>query len=620
MLRFKKLLLITTIIFFVGFIPLEFAHGDILEDIAETMGNAIVHAMALAVGAIAGILQTVAANILSFALSDQFISHSGANSSLVQDGWGIVRNFANAALVIGLVIIAINIILGKEEGKAKESLIVFIIAALLINFTPLICGFIIDAVNLLGRSFIGEGVGGDIFQKMNTYMEAAKEVENPIQAFANVIFVFYFSVLTFVIYLLYALLFVVRAIFLWILIIASPIAVATRVFPKSNIIRKFFPNILYWDDWIETFLQWTLMIVPAGLFIYLSNFAMKSVVGGTIVAADGNILQQLVTALFSYIIPIVILYIGFLLTIIAGGSIASPIGNMGKKAFGAIKGATINTAKKAGTWTKEGATGMIGSLPTSFNNSKASGAGNLKSAGSAIRKSFNFQSREVGRGNIDSLKNKVVGFGKRTKDVTHFGKDQDYQSRSLKAEEVLTKTPEEYFKGGSESEVQAEVQIAKQRISSAESRGDTETAKKLKKGLVSAAVNNDKLGDQDIEKLFKDFNMKMDEFVNKMSPADALKNLNATALKRNEILKNLSDHQSKNILLKGSTNQKSNVFDFIINDQSGKSNSIRSMITQNITKEDRKYIEDLDKRSTGILSENEKNKRKKIYEDASNRI
>ena len=542
MLRFKKLLLITTIIFFVGFIPLEFAHGDILEDIAETMGNAIVHAMALAVGAIAGILQTVAANILSFALSDQFISHSGANSSLVQDGWGIVRNFANAALVIGLVIIAINIILGKEEGKAKESLIVFIIAALLINFTPLICGFIIDAVNLLGRSFIGEGVGGDIFQKMNTYMEAAKEVENPIQAFANVIFVFYFSVLTFVIYLLYALLFVVRAIFLWILIIASPIAVATRVFPKSNIIRKFFPNILYWDDWIETFLQWTLMIVPAGLFIYLSNFAMKSVVGGTIVAADGNILQQLVTALFSYIIPIVILYIGFLLTIIAGGSIAAPIGNMGKKAFGATKGAVVGTAKKAAPWLKEGTAGLGGALlgvGESFKNNKESGAGNFRS----VIRSFNSQSREVGRGKVQGL---ISGWGKK--------ENKDYKSRSAANEERLINDPEKYLEGNNSAEVKNEVKIAEQRIKAAETNKDKKKAEQLKNSLASSVLSNNHLKDEDAEKIFNDIGLPIEDFASK-----APENISPKAFERKFFVEALPPAKAKTIFSRGSSEQKSSM-------------------------------------------------------------
>ena len=564
MLKLKKLLLIATIIFFVGFIPLDFTSGEGALDIAaEAFSKAIVDSAAIIIGLIAGIIQTTAANILNFVLSDQFIGQSGANSSLVQNAWGMVRNFANAALVIGLVIIAINIILGKEEGKAKESLMVFIIAALLINFTPLICGFIIDMANLLGRSLIGGEIGGDIFEKIPQYINDAQKVGDPFQALANILFVFLFSVITFEAYLLYALLFVVRAVVLWILIIASPIAVATRVFPKSNIIRKFFPNILYWDDWIEMFLQWTMMIVPASFFIYLSNFAMKSVISAPINTGDGNILQQLITALFSYVIPIVILYVGFLLTIISGGSIAAPIGNMGKKAFGAAKGAVIGTAKTAGTWTKEGLTGYAGAALNAthggkFKKYREDGLGIRDS----LKKSLNWEAREEGRADWENTKEKYSKFKENIKKSAHWGAGQDYQSRSLESEETLMKNPGEYL-NGSASDVQAKVQMAEQRAKAAEARGDTNLAKNIRKNLMLAAVNNDKLSNDDIKNLSARLNINMNDFVRKMSPADALKNLNASALAKNEILRNLSASQHKNIYLKGDTNQKAAVVDYL---------------------------------------------------------
>jgi len=619
MLRFKKLLLIITIIFFVGFIPLDFTSGEGALDIAaEAFSKAIVDSAAIIIGLIAGIIQTTAANILNFVLSDQFIGQSGANSSLVQNAWGMVRNFANAALVIGLVIIAINIILGKEEGKAKESLMVFIIAALLINFTPLICGFIIDMANLLGRSLIGGEIGGDIFEKIPQYINDAQKVGDPFQALANILFVFLFSVMTFVVYLLYALLFVVRAVVLWILIIASPIAVATRVFPKSNIIRKFFPNILYWDDWIEMFLQWTMMIVPASFFIYLSNFAMKSVISAPINTGDGNILQQLITALFSYVIPIVILYVGFLLTIIAGGSIAAPIGNMGKKVFGAakgaVKGAVIGTAKTAGTWTKEGLTGYAGAALNAthggrFKKYREDGLGIRDS----LKKSLNWEAREEGRADWENTKEKYSKIKENIKEGAHWGAGQDYQSRSLETEEVLTKTPEEYLnvKGGSESEVRAKVQMAVQRAMAAEARGDIKKAKDIKKALITAAVNNDKLSNDDIKNLSARLNINMNDFVRKMSPADALKNLNASALAKNEILRNLSASQHKNIYLKGDINQKAAVVDYLggVNlksfDPTKEGNMIKNLRESKlaIMLEQDKFENDLHKRRVEIFNE-----------------
>ncbi len=314
-------------------------------------------------GSLAIILLHLGQSTLSFVLDPGFIK-SGATditlgsptyNAVVAIGWGIVRNLANAALIIGLVIIAISIILGVQESQARKLLINFILIALLINFTPVICGFFIDASNIIMNSFLTGGINGGYV----TALETAKNTlistgtnTNWDSELVGTISLLAFSLVGFVIYMLYALLFAARYVILWILVIASPIAFATKVFPQSKYIRKVFPSILYWDDWWESFIQWCVIGIPAGLFIYLSNMTMV----GLIKQIPPN--TGPLDSLFYFIIPLIFLVVGFFITISAGGQVAGLLG-LGAIAGGiwsATGGRIIGGAKAGGEWVAGGAT------------------------------------------------------------------------------------------------------------------------------------------------------------------------------------------------------------------------------------------------------------------------
>ncbi|HPM39189.1 MAG TPA: hypothetical protein PLF97_02385, partial [Candidatus Pacearchaeota archaeon] len=320
----------------------------------------VINALCSIVGAIGNAIINLGRFMLSYVLSPEFIDATGTNNPVVQEGWKMIRSLANAALIIGLVIIAINIILGKEEEQAKKTLVNFVIVALLINFTPLICGFIIDGANILAKGFIGDGISN------SSIPINSANTKNITEAIIVCFLFLIFAVISFVVYILYAMLFAARAIILWILIIFSPIALATKVFPKSNAIRKFFPSILYWDDWYEMFLQWAILIIPAGIFIKLSNKSMEAIATTSFNDSGQEIISYTMTFMGNMIIPIALLLVGFMVTISSGGEVAAPIGALGKKAWAATAGAAGGYAigkakagvKATGTWAKEGAIGM----------------------------------------------------------------------------------------------------------------------------------------------------------------------------------------------------------------------------------------------------------------------
>ncbi|MDD5098397.1 MAG: hypothetical protein PHD31_01610 [Candidatus Pacebacteria bacterium] len=285
------------------------------------------------INALAISLLSVGTMLLSVVIApDSWFSLWGYTTTnpIIGVGWPILRNLANAALIIGLIIIAINIILGNNEEKAKKSLIDFIIIALLINFTPAICAFLIDSANILMNSFLTGGINNTFTQQISASFAEIKNLDQWSQLL-NSIFLLVFSLIAFAIYCLYAILFVARHVVLWILVIVSPVAFATKVFPQSKYINSFFPSIMHWDDWLSQFIQWCVIGIPAGLFIYLSNKVITSMP-----AIDPN--SDILIILIANIVPIIFLVVGFFITISSGeaalNKLSPQLTSMGQKALG----------------------------------------------------------------------------------------------------------------------------------------------------------------------------------------------------------------------------------------------------------------------------------------------
>lgn len=334
------------------FLPLmASAAPDILGGIVNALGinlddmaNSILSAFFGLIASLVAGIPAAALSFLNWVAGPDFLQISMTNSglslgdprynTLVGTGWEITRNLANVALIFGLVVIAINIILGSQEVQAKKSLINFVLIAILINFTPVICGLIIDASNSLTYYFMQEGVRGDL---VNFLKQSIQENHN-MDSVALIVF-FFFGIFSAVIYLLYALLFAARYIILWILIILSPIAFASKVFPKSRYITKVFPSFCYWDEWWDQFIQWNVIGIPAGFFIYLSNVAMVELTAGGVFADSSGI--SVFGQLFSYAMPFIFMVIGFFTTMSSGGAVGAKISGVAKNIGGKAKTAIV---------------------------------------------------------------------------------------------------------------------------------------------------------------------------------------------------------------------------------------------------------------------------------------
>ena len=222
---------------------------------------------------------------------------------VVDIGWTFTRDFVNMLFILILVFIGLATILKLREYEAKKLLPKLIIIALLINFTPVIVGFIVDMGNILTNFFIQKTGGGietwnflgaiwDRFLKPPDLLDPTQTgylwlIWTYTDGFIDVMgvlagIIVYAAVVT--AFLLWAswiyfwvmLTFFLRIVELWILMILCPIAFFSQVLPPSKTVKMFFPSILHWDKWWEEFLQWVVVGIPLGFFLYLSNWIMQN--------------------------------------------------------------------------------------------------------------------------------------------------------------------------------------------------------------------------------------------------------------------------------------------------------------------------------------------------------
>jgi len=307
------------------------------------------------IGAAMTLLTTISLALLKYGLdflnwtaSGDFIQGNmmtSMDNPVIAAGWGAMRNIANILLIFGLVVIAISIMVGYEENKAKKLLVKFVITALLINFTPVLCGVLIDIANIIMAAFLKGGISSKM---ASTLEEASKST-----SLDDLGVVFVITIITFVsffIYILYGLLFMVRYIWLWMLIVLSPVALATRVFPENEYIHYILPELCQWKEWRAAFLQWTFIGVPAAFSIYLSETMLAAIVANpTLVTSSPSGVLAGTSLVFSMIVPMAVLVTGFLMTVSKGGWAGSKIKGVWGGATSRIKNfAKDQTVDRAG--------------------------------------------------------------------------------------------------------------------------------------------------------------------------------------------------------------------------------------------------------------------------------
>lgn len=190
----------------------------------------------------------------------------------VRQQWGNLLNVANAILIIAFLVVIYSTATstgGLSNYDVKKLLPRIIIFAMAINLSYYICMALVDLSNILGHGIFGlflGGKAGDAPQLVDRAKETAQvispgvEVITTVAIVAILIFLVGPPIIIALLTILFAL--VVRSMALMILVIISPVAIASYLFNSQGLSKGF---TMWRDNYIKLLLVYPLfMLVWAG--------------------------------------------------------------------------------------------------------------------------------------------------------------------------------------------------------------------------------------------------------------------------------------------------------------------------------------------------------------------
>ena len=236
---------------------------------------------------LAGIINNIAAVVgkLMLLIIEMIIvpilGYNGFSSADIVDlGWSLVRDVVNMAVVVILIVLAMQTIIGYHKANWTQQLPRLFIGVILVNFSRTICGVLIDISQVVMFTFVNAIIdiaAGNFAQMLgisqfgefsNEFIDKINDSGTGIEAYAYLgsaylqlaLYLAIFGVI-----LLMALMYIWRIVLLWLLIIMSPIA-----FFLNGLGDMFKASSSYYGKWWEKFSGALIMGPLLTFFLWLS--------------------------------------------------------------------------------------------------------------------------------------------------------------------------------------------------------------------------------------------------------------------------------------------------------------------------------------------------------------
>lgn len=302
----------------------------------------------------------LSAQILDISVNLPQLMGGFTTSPIVIIGWPIIRDLANMFFALILLVISFATILRIETYGMKQVLWRLVVAALLINFSLVIAGVIIDGSNVLTNFFIRgnftlqSGEKADIsaaiyngLKLQNLYNTDIKnvadqsstpigggdaKVNSQLKILLNILLGSVFMIVTSFVLFAAAILFIIRMIALWILLIFAPLAWLAMILPATRSL---------WSKWWHEFTKWIIFAPVYAFFIYLTvavinkNILAKTLEQGQAAYTDNGLaitsfLGSNIGFVANYIILIIFMLAGLIFARQSGIAGANTVTSMGK--------------------------------------------------------------------------------------------------------------------------------------------------------------------------------------------------------------------------------------------------------------------------------------------------
>jgi len=349
--------------------------GNALKETGKTVGNIVSYPLVQIIGWILFLIYLFLGKLFAFfgGLMDAVLAiQNFTGVAMVNLGWSIVRDLCNMFFIVIMIIIAFSTVLRIESYGIKKLLWKLIIVALLINFSLLICGALIDASQILMSSFIVSGEKMSLTLAKGAFMHQIFDKEWGITSYGWDILVkmlFGVAILFFAcsIFAAISMLLVIRIVAIWLLCIFAPLAWAAHILPgTSSFAKKWWTTFLKYLAYGPTvafglFLT-TLLINSGGIEkqVQISEASLSGLTG--ISGWLGGLALPLLNNIFIIVMLYIVLIVARYLGISGASAVTGWATNVGKWGGRAVAGGANRWAARGGKLSLAG--GRVGKWMT----------------------------------------------------------------------------------------------------------------------------------------------------------------------------------------------------------------------------------------------------------------
>jgi hypothetical protein len=315
----------------------------------EKIAQAIVGLFLVGILNIAQAILNLGIIFFNWSLNGIVVSYTDPGKNpVISAGWTLIRDITNIAFILGLVYIGLATALRFANFDVKKAFPWFLIMALLVNFTPVICGIVVDVANLIMNFFLG---GPGNWEILNSVYDNQKGLilqyltgEANWVLYGKIAILAVFGFVGGLIFLLFGLLFFVRYFAIWILVILSPLAFFAFIFPQT---KRWF------NTWLNQLIQWSFIGAIAGFFLYLAQYTL--LLAQTNRLALANTTESAFNQLGPYLAALLFTGIGFYTATTTNAMFSNYVIATGKAIGKGAAGVVWKGGKVAAKGMKEGA-------------------------------------------------------------------------------------------------------------------------------------------------------------------------------------------------------------------------------------------------------------------------
>jgi hypothetical protein len=298
------------------------------------------------------VLMKIFAIVIVISSYNEFVT----NPAVIK-GWVLVRDICNLFFVLILLLIAFAQIFQVEKYSLKALLPKLLVGAILVNFSKLIAGLIIDFGQVVMMTFVNgyaataganlvNGLGlAKLLSLKDTGDVGAPDSTDVFIALFVAIFILIMSI---VIVFFILLLLLLRIVYLWILVVLSPIAFVFPAVPIAGLQGKA-------SEWWKKF-GWSVAVGPLmAFFLWMSLMVMSNpdeIIAKNYAQVEAKSTSSVVSGISSIstlmqsALGLAMLFGGLMVAQEAGGAMGGAMGSLANTAMKSAKSAATSVGKK----------------------------------------------------------------------------------------------------------------------------------------------------------------------------------------------------------------------------------------------------------------------------------